>query len=359
MKGKSFTAKQTAARPWLPSRNDRREIYSREETIWSSRHVERRIGKAAALHCGNVIVCVTIFSRQPARMQKLGMALSVSSCLANSWCATPAPVTHAHVRTRVQTVAEANRCPGLDEIKPSIYEGGRGGGYYDDGGGGGGGGGGDRGGGKAWRRERRKEGCPSPRWQPSASRVQGHIINLFQRFLHSQKTKGIGGSNVLKNANSVLWLRYNRNDKRATATVPFLPKRHPDDASYRDDAMMQNGTFFFMQDYDNKEKKDDFEIFKVMKNNALIDFAAAKNFLTNFETKYLPLLLNMTNGYNCTCNSKDLGISLGRHACRVSEGTLPVRLSVLQNDRMNQIWRYINAPNYAACRVGKKTIRDK
>jgi len=31
----------------------------------------------------------------------------------------------------------------------------------------------------------------------------------------------------------------------------------------------------------------------------------------------------------------------------------------LRNDRMNQIWRYINAPNYAACWVGKKTIRDK
>lgn len=31
-------------------------------------------------------------------------------------------VAHARIRTRVQTVAEANRCPGLDEIKPSIKE---------------------------------------------------------------------------------------------------------------------------------------------------------------------------------------------------------------------------------------------
>ncbi|KYN13676.1 hypothetical protein ALC57_14140 [Trachymyrmex cornetzi] len=176
------------------------------------------------------------------------------------------------------------------------YKGGRGGGYYDDGGGGGGGGGI---GGKAWRRERRKKGCPSPRWQPSASRVQGRIINLFQRFLHSQKTKGIGESSV----HPVAGASSSRMNERAIACP-----RQSDKVSLR----FWNGTFFFMQDYGNKEKKD----------NALIDFAAARNFLTDFES---------------------------RRTCRVSEGTLPARLPVLRNDQMNQIWRYINAPNYAAC----------
>jgi len=51
----------------------------RGKTIWRRARVtlDDGIGKAAASPRCNVIVCVTIFSHRPARMQKLGMALSV------------------------------------------------------------------------------------------------------------------------------------------------------------------------------------------------------------------------------------------------------------------------------------------
>ncbi|KYN32695.1 hypothetical protein ALC56_12974 [Trachymyrmex septentrionalis] len=205
---------------------------------------------------------------------------------------------HAHVRTRVQTVAEANRCPGLDEIKPS-------GGYYDDGGGGG------RGGDKAWRRERRKEGCPSPRWQPSASRVQGRIINLF--FTFAQKTKRIDSlSPPWRHTHTHTHTHTPRSMQPTTTAAPLLSPRitasvilAPSGCCLLPRVSLRNGTFFFLyRTTATKKKRDDFEIFKVMKYAVTRGNASVKE-------------------------------------------TLPARLPVLRNDRMNQIWRYINVPNYA------------
>lgn len=50
----------------------------------NSRHVEQRIGKAAALPRCNVIICVTIFSRQQ-RERKSENGFECSLCPSNSW----------------------------------------------------------------------------------------------------------------------------------------------------------------------------------------------------------------------------------------------------------------------------------
>lgn len=109
------------------------------------------------------------------------------------------------MHTRVQTVVEANRCPGLDEIKPSIKE------EEEE----------DtmmavvvvvvvvllllavvvvvvaevkRGGGKEGRKV-----VPRARWQPSASRVQGRTSPLRVRFPSSVMDDNGDGSLGIQN----------------------------------------------------------------------------------------------------------------------------------------------------------------
>lgn len=68
----------------IMKKNDKRLWEKQCRDALSSSHVERRIGKAAALPRCNVIVCVTIFSRQQ-RERKSGNGFECPLCPSNSW----------------------------------------------------------------------------------------------------------------------------------------------------------------------------------------------------------------------------------------------------------------------------------